>query len=194
MTRILKSLLVTTAVCGLLAAAPAQAASDAKTTTAPAVAAAPSSSMPTTTASSANTTVTHLRLTNRDVKEIQNKLAEKGFYKSKVDGQFGATTQDAMRGYQTSAGLEANGYPTAATLEKLGVKTENAPMTGDAEPPGKGGVVYTESIEKKNVVTTKGSRSFSSVESTSQNGGDCTTCTNGPMGNGGTSSMHSNEY
>ncbi len=196
MTRILKSLLVTTAVCGLLAAAPAHAASDTNTNTtaaAPAPAAAPAST-PTATATSSSTTVVHLRLTNHDVKEIQNKLAEKGFYKNPVDGQFGPGTQEAMQGFQTSAGLEANGYPTTATLDKLGVKPENAPVTGGAEPPGKGGVVYTESIEQKNVVTTKGSRSFSAVESSSQNGGACVTCTNGPMGNGGTNSMRSNEY
>lgn len=171
----IRSLLFTTALCGLLAAAPAIAAEVVSTSTA------------------STTAVTHTRLTNHDVTAIQKLLTDKGFYKSAVDGQFGPGTQEAMQAFQTSEGLEANGYPTAATLAKLGVTPENPPATGDAEPAGKGGVVYTETVQV-NEIAQKKRTGIDNVDSTSQNGGSCGTCTNGPVGNGATKSMRSNEY
>ena len=218
MIKIINALLVTTAICGLLAASPAKAAnSDDRTAgampkfttndsgvagstgeksrmagTVPTVNN-PGPAVPATSRVSASTSIKHMRLTNRDVTEIQKQLADKGFYKSKVDGQFGPGTQDAMREYQTSAGLEANGYPTIATLEKLGVAPENAPVTGDAEPAGTGGVIYTETVENKQV-TEKSAAGFTNIDTMSQNGGNCLHCTNGPIGNGGTKSMNSNAF
>jgi peptidoglycan hydrolase-like protein with peptidoglycan-binding domain len=178
MSRIISALLVTTCLCGLYAASPALAASEGATTT----------------VASSSTTVMKIRLTNKDVTAIQGKLAEKGFYKGKPDGQFGPGTQDAVRDYQSSENLEANGYPTTATLEHLGVKPENEPVMGENDPPGKGGVVYTETVERKDVAEKSNKNGFANTDSTSQNGGGCLHCTNGPIGNGGTSSMHSNEY
>lgn len=153
----------------------------------------PGPAVPASTKVSASTTVKRTRLTNRDVTEIQKQLADKGFYKSKVDGQFGPGTQQAMRDYQSSEGLEADGYPTMATLEKLGVTPENEPSLGDAEPAGMGGVIFTETIENKQV-TEKSAAGFVNIESNSQNGGNCLHCTNGPIGNGGTKSMNSNAF
>lgn len=177
MTRIISALLVTTALCGLLAITPARAASESASVT-----------------TAASSTVMSLRLTKKDITQIQNKLAEKGFFKEKVDGHLGSSTQDALRDYQSSEGIEANGYPTAATLEHLSVKTENDPVAGD-NPPGKGGVVYTETIESKEMSATHTKPgSFANVDSPSPNGGSCLHCTNGPIGNGGTQSMRSNEY
>jgi peptidoglycan hydrolase-like protein with peptidoglycan-binding domain len=179
MSRIISALLVTTCLCGLYAASPAIAASEGASTS---------------VASSSSTTVMKIRITPKDITAIQNKLAEKGYYKSKVDGQFGPGTQDAMRDFQSAEGLEANGYPTTATLERLGVTTENKPMMTDNDPPGKGGVVYTQTIERKDVAEKSNKAGFANVDSASQNGGSCLHCTNGPIGNGGTNSMHSNEY
>ena len=219
MIKIINALLVTTAICGLLAASPAKAANNDGDRTAGAMPkvttndsgvhgstgepARTAGSIPTVNQSgpaippstkvSASSTVKHWRLTNHDVTEIQKQLAEKGFYKSKVDGQFGPGTQEAMRDYQSSAGLEANGYPTIATLDKLGVTPENAPVTGDAEPAGKGGVIYTETVESKEI-TEKSGAGFVNVDTESQNGGNCLHCSNGPTGNGGTKSMHSNAF
>jgi peptidoglycan hydrolase-like protein with peptidoglycan-binding domain len=206
MIKTINTLLVTTAICGLLAASPAGAASgDDRTAGAmptvtirdAGVTAKVSANTDAAEASarvSATTTVTHTRLTIRDVTAIQKLLAEKGFYKTKVDGQFGPGTQDAMREYQASEGLEANGYPTVATLEKLGVTPENAPVTGDAEPSGKGGVIYTETVERKDVTEKLKGSGFANVDTNSQNGGNCLHCTNGPIGNGGTKSMNSNAF
>ncbi|MEZ0225562.1 MAG: peptidoglycan-binding protein [Alphaproteobacteria bacterium] len=243
MIKIINALLVTTAICGLLAASPAKAANGGDDRTAGAMPAAttndagvvgstgeksrtagtirtvttndagvvgstgeksrtagsipavnnPGPAVPATTKVSASSSVKHTRLTNHDVTEIQKQLADKGFYKSKVDGQFGPGTQEAMRGYQSSAGLEANGYPTIATLEKLGVTPENASVTGDAEPAGKGGVIYTETVENTQI-TEKSAAGFVNVDTNSQNGGNCLHCTNGPIGNGGTKSMNSNAF
>lgn len=243
MIKTINALLVTTAICGLLAASPAKAANGGDDRTAGSMPAVTTNdagvvgstgersrtagSIPTVTTNdagvvgstgeksrtagsipvvnqagpaipastkvSASSTVKHMRLTNHDVTEIQKQLAEKGFYKSKVDGQFGPGTQEAMRDYQSSEGIEANGYPTIATLEKLGVTPENAPVIGDEEPAGKGGVIYTETVENKQI-TEKSAAGFTNVDTNSQNGGNCLHCSNGPIGNGGTKSMHSNAF
>ncbi|TAL31852.1 MAG: peptidoglycan-binding protein [Alphaproteobacteria bacterium] len=243
MIKVINALLVTTAICGLLAASPAKAANNGDDRTAGAMPTATTNdsgvagstgetsrtagSIPTATTHdtgvvgstgekartagsipavnqsgpaippsthvSASSTVKHTRLTNRDVTEIQKLLADKGFYKSKVDGQFGPGTQEAMRGYQSAEGLEANGFPTIVTLDKLGVTPENPSVTGDAEPTGKGGVIYTETVESKEI-TEKSGAGFVNIDTQSQNGGNCLHCTNGPIGNGGTKSMNSNAF
>src|SRR5262249_277330 len=112
--------------------------------------------VPPTSSVSSTTAVTHTRPTNPDVTPIQKLLAGKGFYKSKMDGQLGPGTQEAMRGYQSAEGLEANGFPTLATLEKLGVNPENPSIAGDAEPAGTGGVVYSETVDHKYTTETSG--------------------------------------
>lgn len=219
MIKTINALLLTTALCGLLAVSPANAANSDGDRTAGAMPTAttdntgrvgsfgeksrtagsipavnnPGPAVAASSKVSATTTVKRTRLTNRDVTEIQKQLADKGFYKSTVDGQFGPGTQQAMRDYQSSAGLEADGYPTMATLEKLGVTPENEPALGDAEPAGMGGVIFTETIENKQI-TEKSAGGFVNIESNSQNGGNCLHCTNGPIGNGGTKSMNSNAF
>ena len=205
MMKIFCTLLATTALCGLLAVTPARAASEegadnpvfsnpAAVTTAPKVIHKVRTKRSRTTVSKqTHTVVINRRLTNQDVTAIQKILHEKGFYKSRVDGQFGPGTQESMRDYQSSEGLEANGYPTAETLDKLGVTPENPPVKGSEEPPGKGGVVYSETMQV-NDMDLKRVTGFDKIESPSPNGASCLKCTNGPIGNGDTKSMHSNEY
>jgi len=51
--------------------------------------------------------------------ELQQLLAQRGFYKGMPDGQFGSETRQALRGFQASIGAPADGFATAGVLEQL---------------------------------------------------------------------------
>ncbi len=51
--------------------------------------------------------------------ELQQILAQRGFYKGTPDGQFGGETRQALRNFQASIGAPADGFATATTLEQL---------------------------------------------------------------------------
>jgi peptidoglycan lytic transglycosylase B len=51
--------------------------------------------------------------------ELQQLLAQRGFYKGMPDGQFGGETRQALRGFQASIGAPADGFATATMLEQL---------------------------------------------------------------------------
>jgi membrane-bound lytic murein transglycosylase B len=51
--------------------------------------------------------------------ELQQLLAERGFYKGTPDGQFGGQTREALRGFQASIGTPADGFASANVLERL---------------------------------------------------------------------------
>jgi hypothetical protein len=53
--------------------------------------------------------------------ELQQLLAQRGFYQGTPDGQFGGQTRDALRGFQASIGVPADGFATADMLERLRV-------------------------------------------------------------------------
>ena len=55
------------------------------------------------------------------VRAAQEALNARGYNAGPVDGQYGASTQDAVRRFQQSAGLPANGDLTPRTLSALGV-------------------------------------------------------------------------
>lgn len=55
------------------------------------------------------------------VKEIQRRLSEWGYYKGKIDGQFGVLTQDAVIAFQKKHKIKVDGIVGAQTAEKLGV-------------------------------------------------------------------------
>ena len=60
------------------------------------------------------------RVLSRDERlELQQLLAKRGFYPFEPDGQFGAKTRDALRNFQLSIGLPADGFASAAVLERL---------------------------------------------------------------------------
>ena len=52
-------------------------------------------------------------------RELQALLARRGFAPGPDDGKFGPKTRSAIRDYQRSVGLPADGYPDAALLERL---------------------------------------------------------------------------
>jgi lytic murein transglycosylase len=58
-------------------------------------------------------------LTFKERKELQRRLTGKGFDTKGIDGKIGPLTIDAVRGYQKSAGLTPDGYPSLRLLERL---------------------------------------------------------------------------
>jgi hypothetical protein len=58
-------------------------------------------------------------LTRSQVLAMQTALNERGFDSGKPDGFAGPATRDALRRYQRSAGLPADGYPTLELLQRL---------------------------------------------------------------------------
>lgn len=178
MKRVIKTLFVSAAVCGLFAMGSAQAAQYTETST-------------------HNTTQT--QLSRAKVMQIQRKLAKLDFYKGPKDGSWGAGTTDAVKSFQNSRGFAESGMPTAETLTALGVTptSRGRTITSDAATeisPTDGGAVYQENSVESDSYTTRSQRGILSVESANVNGSTCLTCTNGIYGTGDTANMHSNEY
>ncbi|MDB5490669.1 MAG: Peptidoglycan-binding domain 1 protein [Micavibrio sp.] len=75
----------------------------------------------------------YARLDTSKVQDVQQTLADAGFYKGGVDGVWGPATSKALRSYQASNGLKATGKLNGPTLDKLGmVESENdvSPASG----------------------------------------------------------------
>ena len=51
--------------------------------------------------------------------ELQQRLAQRGFYQGTPDGQFGGQTRDALRSFQASIGAPADGFASSDMLERL---------------------------------------------------------------------------
>ena len=51
--------------------------------------------------------------------ELQQLLAQRGFYRGTPDGQFGGETREALRGFQASIGAPADGFASSDVLERL---------------------------------------------------------------------------
>ncbi len=51
--------------------------------------------------------------------ELQQRLAQRGFYRGTPDGQFGSHTREALRGFQASIGAPADGFASSDVLERL---------------------------------------------------------------------------
>lgn len=56
-----------------------------------------------------------------EVRKIQNKLKELGYYSHKVDGIYGARTQSAVKAFQRNCGITADGIAGPKTLLYLGL-------------------------------------------------------------------------
>jgi lytic murein transglycosylase len=58
-------------------------------------------------------------LTRSDIRALQTALNQRGFDSGTPDGLLGPATRAGIRAYQRSAGLPADGYPTADLLQRL---------------------------------------------------------------------------
>ena len=58
-------------------------------------------------------------LSRQQLKALQTALTQRGFDSGTPDGVMGPDTRGAIRGYQRSVGLPADGYPTLDLLQRL---------------------------------------------------------------------------
>lgn len=58
-------------------------------------------------------------LTQQERVELQQRLSQVGLYTGTVDGKLGAGTREALQRFQQRAGMPADGFPTAALLQRL---------------------------------------------------------------------------
>ncbi len=66
--------------------------------------------------------------------QIQQSLADRGFYKGEVNGVWGAESQDAMRRYQESQNLPDDGKITSKALIGLGLGPNHGTAPAAAQP------------------------------------------------------------
>lgn len=85
------------------------------------------------TASSVVSTSLKLGVKGEEVKKLQEKLSNLGYYKGAFDGAYGKGTADAVRAYQAAKGLVADGSAGAKTLASLGI-TFSGSTTISAKP------------------------------------------------------------
>ena len=70
-----------------------------------------------------DTTVsTSARYESTTVRSVQQALNDRGFQAGAVDGQWGPSTEDALRRFQAAAGLPVTGSADSQTLNALGVR------------------------------------------------------------------------
>lgn len=65
-----------------------------------------------------------------EVRQIQTKLKNWGYYKGSVDGIFGSKTRDAVVGFQKKNGLKVDGIAGPATLAAMGIFTKSGSSSG----------------------------------------------------------------
>ena len=65
-------------------------------------------------------TLSKLGSRGEEVRRIQTKLKQLGFYNGSVDGIYGAATQKAVKRFQSSVGITADGIAGSKTLLYLG--------------------------------------------------------------------------
>ena len=58
-------------------------------------------------------------LSRQQLTALQTALNQRGFDSGAPDGVMGPATRGAIRGYQRSVGLPADGYPTLELLQRL---------------------------------------------------------------------------
>jgi len=64
-----------------------------------------------------------------EVKEVQKRLKDWGFYNGAVDGIYGWRTANAVKAFQKKHGLKADGIVGNATANAIGIKTGTAPVS-----------------------------------------------------------------
>jgi len=59
------------------------------------------------------------KLTFEQRQELQQRLSESGYYEGKFDGRIGKGSIDAIKAFQSRAGMEPDGHPSLEVLKKL---------------------------------------------------------------------------
>ncbi len=73
----------------------------------------------------------------KDVKSLQELLAERGYYRGKHDGAYGPKTRSAIAGFERAQGRPVTGLATQATLRRLIVLSAEAKGSAPKTPPSK---------------------------------------------------------
>ena len=68
-------------------------------------------------------TLSKLGSRGNEVRKIQTKLKELGYYRGAVDGIYGVATQKAVRSFQKNCGITADGIAGPKTLKYLGLSS-----------------------------------------------------------------------
>lgn len=74
-------------------------------------------------------TLSSLGSRGQEVRQIQRKLQNLGFYSGSIDGVYGTATQRAVRNFQKSCGISADGIAGPKTLLYLGLGSGTATST-----------------------------------------------------------------
>lgn len=65
-----------------------------------------------------------------EVRRVQKKLKQLGYYKGSVDGIYGSATQRAVRAFQKNCGITADGIAGPKTLKFLGLGSSSSSSSG----------------------------------------------------------------
>lgn len=71
-------------------------------------------------------TLSKLGSRGEEVRKIQQKLKELGFYKGSVDGIYGTSTKKAVTAFQKNCGIKADGIAGTKTLKFLGLGSSSS--------------------------------------------------------------------
>ncbi len=83
--------------------------------------------------------------TGSEVKEVQRRLKQWGYYTGAVDGIFGSETRKAVIAFQKKNGLTADGIVGKATYAALGMNDSYLALGGGSRPSSSGNSNYTSS-------------------------------------------------
>ncbi len=86
----------------------------------------------------------------QEVRNVQKKLKDLGFYKGNVDGDFGAATEKAVKAFQKQYGLTVDGKVGSATLAKLSSAKATAKPTASPTPKATAAPSYSANTYLRN--------------------------------------------
>ncbi len=75
-----------------------------------------------------------------EVKKIQTKLKNWGYYTGSVDGVYGWQTENAVRSFQKKNGLKVDGVAGTQTLNAMGIFTSSSGSSGSSSSPNEANI------------------------------------------------------
>jgi spore cortex-lytic enzyme len=75
-------------------------------------------------------TLSKVGSTGTEVRQIQTKLRDMGFYKGSIDSVYGSRTKAAVQSFQRARGLTADGIAGAKTLKAMGIGSSSGGAAG----------------------------------------------------------------